>query len=179
MKLSVPDTRTAISTVLICAVVLCYASALAAELFAPKISLPDKMESRDYSVKLVESWNVPSKEEVGFPAYAGSFIIAMMEAGPMVANDDTVMALPSMTLATEDELAKVVSFYKEKLQDWKYKNSYDMFDIFWIGPDDFNNFDMTVGMTIPNVVIFEANSGQTDFMPKAKTTITIVYKPKK
>jgi hypothetical protein len=97
----------------------------------------------------------------------------------MEVNDDTIMTLPSITLATEDEQAKVVSFYKEKLKEWKYKNSFDMFDIFWDGPDEFNNMDMTQGMTIPNLVVFGSTDGEPNFMPEAKTAITIVYKPKK
>ena len=84
-----------------------------------------------------------------------------------------------MTLATVDEPAKVAAFYKEKLKDWKYKNSFDMFDIFWKGPDDFDNFDVTQSSIIPNVVIFESMPSQSDMMPEAKTLITIVYEPVK
>lgn len=152
---------------------------IAEDLFASKINLPEGIENRDGWVKLVESWTVPSKEEVGIPAYPGAFIVALMEAQAMVMNDDTIMALPSITLATEDEQSKVVSFYKEKLKEWKYKNSFGMFDIFWIGPDDFNNMDMNQGMTIPNIAVFESTEGEPNFMPEAKTAITIVYNPEK
>jgi len=152
---------------------------LAEDLFAPKINLPEKIDNRDNWVDLVESWTVPSKEEVGIPAYPGSFIVALMDAQAMVVNDDTIMALPSITLAVIDEQAKVVDFYKEELKDWKYKNSFGMFDVFWLGPDDFNNMDMNQGMTIPNLVVFESTDGEPNFMPEAKTAITIVYKPSK
>jgi hypothetical protein len=168
-------------TVLVLLFIIVFNSALvvAEEPFAPKITLPEKIENRDNWVNLVESWTVPSKEKVGIPAYPGAFIVALMDSGPMEVNDDTIMTLPSITLATEDEQAKVVSFYKEKLKEWKYKNSFDMFDIFWDGPDEFNNMDMTQGMTIPNLVVFGSTDGEPNFMPEAKTAITIVYKPKK
>lgn len=156
-----------------------HSTILAEEPFAPKIVLPEKMENRKNWVYLVESWNVPSQEEVGLPLYPGAFIVALMDSSTMVMNDDTIKTLPSMTLATTAEQAEVVSFYKEKLKDWKYKNSFDMFDIFWNGPDEFNNIDMTQGMTIPNLVVFESTDGEPNFMPEAKTTITIVYKPNK
>lgn len=154
-------------------------SIFAEEPFAPKIKLPEKMENRDIWVDMVNGWTVPSKEVVGLPVYPGAFIVALMDGGPMEVNDDTLMMLPSITMATVDDQAKVVSFYKEQLKDWKYKNSFDMFDIFWDGPDEFNNLDMTQGMTIPNIVVFGATEGEPNFMPEAKTAITIVYKPKK
>jgi hypothetical protein len=167
-------------TVLVIALLLLNPSIILAEdLFAPKINLPENIDNRDNWVDLVESWTVPSKEEVGLPAYPGAFIVALMDAQEMVMNDDTVMTLPSITLAAVDEQAKVVDFYKEHLKDWKYKNSFGMFDIFWLGPDDFNNMDMNQGMTIPNLVVFESTDGEPNFMPEAKTAITIVYKPNK
>jgi len=162
-----------------CIIVFSYFSVFAEELFAPKITLPEKMENRDTWVDMVNGWTVPSKVQVGLPAYPGAFIVALMDGGSMVVNDDTIATLPSITLSTFDDQAKVVSFYKEKLKDWKYKNSFDMFDIFWDGPDDFNNMDMTQGMTIPNIVVFESTDGEPNFMPEAKTAITIVYKPLK
>jgi hypothetical protein len=164
---------------IICLMLFNSITILAEEPFAPKIDLPEKMENRKIWVDIVESWNVPSKAEVGLPAYPGAFIVTLMESKEVIMNDDTLISLPSMTLATTDDQAKVVSFYKEKLKDWKFKNSYDMFDIFWIGPDEFNNMDMSQAMTIPNIVIFGSTKGEPNFMPEAKTAITIVYKPTK
>ncbi len=158
---------------------LSYSTVVAEEPFAPKIKLPEKIENRANWVTLVDSWKVPSKEEVGLPVYPGAFIVALMQGGPIEVNDDTLVMLPLITMATVDDQAKVVSFYKEKLKDWKYKNTFDMFDIFWDGPDEFNNIDMTQGMTIPNIVVFESTDGEPNFMPEAKTAITIVYKPVK
>jgi hypothetical protein len=97
----------------------------------------------------------------------------------MEANGEKMDTLPAITLATMDEPAKVTAFYKEKLADWKYKNQMSMFDIFWTGKDEFNNMDITEAATIPNLIIMKAFSAQTDFLPGAKTAITIVYKPVK
>ena len=149
------------------------------EPFAPKVNPSKKMANRQMYVNLIKQWKVPSKNTVGLPPYSGAYIVALMESVEMTANDKKFTTLPAMTLATVDEPAKVAAFYKEKLKDWKYKNSFDMFDIFWKGPDDFDNFDITQSSIIPNVVIFESMPSQSDMMPEAKTLITIVYEPVK
>ncbi len=151
-------------------------TALAEEPFAPKVDLPKNLDNRDMWVNLVKQWVVPSKAEVGIPAYPGSVIVALKDKGWMEANGEKMDTLPAITLATKDEPEKVTAFYKEKLVDWKHKNQMDMFDIFWTGKDEFNNMDMTESATTPNVVIMGAFSAQTDFLPGAKTAITIVYK---
>ncbi len=153
--------------------------ALADELFAPKINLPKKLENRDIWENMVKNWVVPSKEEVGIPAYPGSFIVALKEKGWIEANGKKMDTLPAITLATSDKMAKVTAFYKETLKDWKHKNQMGMFDIFWTGKDDFNSMDVTESATVPNLIIVEAMSAQTDFMPDAKTAITIVFDPVK
>jgi hypothetical protein len=154
-------------------------SALAAEPFALKVNLPKNLENRNMWANVVKQWVIPSKEEVGIPAYPGSFIVALKEKGLMEVNGKKMETLPIITLATADEPAKVVAFYKEKLADWKYENQMGMFDVFWTGKDEFNNMDIAESSTTPNLVIMEAISIQTDFLPKAKTAINIVYKPVK
>ncbi len=170
----------AIGICLIMAMGLSVLTALASEPFAPKVDLPKNLENRDMWANLVEQWVVPSKEEVGIPAYPGAVIVALKdEKGWMEANGEKMDMLPAITLATKDEPAEVTAFYKEKLADWKHKNQMNMFDIFWTGKDDFNNMDVTESATTPNLVIMAAFSAQTDFLPGAKTAITIVYKPVK
>jgi len=165
---------------LVMAMGLTVLTASAEESFAPKVDLPKNLDNRDMWVNLIKQWVVPSKEEVGIPAYPGSVIVALKEKkGWMEVNGEKMDTLPAITLATKDEPAKVAAFYKEKLADWKHKNQMDMFDIFWTGKDEFNNMDITESATTPNVVIMGAFSAQTDFLPGAKTAITIVYKPVK
>lgn len=154
-------------------------TAFADEPFAPKVNLPKKLENRNIWENMVKNWDVPSKEEVGIPAYPGSVIVALKQKSWMEANGEKMDTLPSLILATSDEMEKVTVFYKEKLKDWKYKNQMGMFDIFWTEKDDFNNMDITETATIQNLSIMEAMSAQTDFVPDAKTAITIVYKPVK
>lgn len=164
---------------LIMAMGLTVLTALASEPFAPKVDLPKNLENRDMWVNVIKSWVVPSKEEVGIPAYPGSVIVALKDKSWMEANGEKMDTLPAITLATKDEPAKVTAFYKENLADWKYKNQMNMFDIFWTGKDEFNNMDITEAAIIPNLVVMEAFSAQTDFLPGAKTAITIVYTPVK
>jgi hypothetical protein len=159
------------------ALVLSVATVLAGEAFAPAITPPEKMQDRDMWVGMIKQWKIPDKEAVAVPAYPGAYVVACMGASTMEANGEKSATLPALTLATEDDQAKVTAFYKKELADWSYKNSYDMFDIFWTGPEEFNNMDITQSAVTPNVTILAANAGQTDFMPTAKTAIIIVYKP--
>jgi len=168
-----------IGVILILAMGLTVSTTLASESFAPKVDLPKNLENRDMWVDMMKNWVIPSKEEVGIPAYPGSVIVALKGKSWMEANGEKMDTLPAITLATKDEPAKVAAYYKEKLSDWKYKNQMSMFDIFWTGKEEFNNMDITEAATIPNLVIMEAFSAQTDFLPGAKTAITLVYKPTK
>ena len=169
--------RVLIGSLLACALLLSFSTILAGEPFAPTIAPPEKMQDRDMWLDLIEQWEVPDKDAVAMPAYPGAYVVACMGATSMEANGVKSETLPTLTLATEDDQAKVTAFYKEKMADWNYKNSFDMFDVFWTGPDEFNNLDINQSMTIPNVTIMKATAGQTDFMPTAKTAIMIVYKP--
>ena len=53
---------------------------------APKVNLPKKLENRDMWENMVKNWVVPSKDEVGIPAYPGSVIVALKEKSWMEAN---------------------------------------------------------------------------------------------
>jgi hypothetical protein len=154
-------------------------TARADEPYAPKVNLPKKMQNRDMWVNMIKQWNVPGKKEVGVPAYPKAHIVSLAPASEMTANGQKYATLPAITLATADDPTKVKAFYQEALKDWKFKNQMGMFDIFWTGKDEFNNMDIRESATTPNVIIMGAISAQTDFMPDAKTAITIVYKPVK
>jgi len=149
------------------------------EEFAPKVTPPKDMENRSMWMELIEKWDIPSTSEVEVPAYPGAFIVAFAPASWMEANGVKSETFPSIVLATSDDRAKVTAFYTEKLKDWKYKNSMNMFDVFWTGRDEFNSMDITQAAVTSNVNIMDAMSIHTDYMPDAKTAITIVYKPGK
>ena len=152
---------------------------VAAESFAPKVDPPKNMANRAMVVQMIEQWDIPSKETVGLPAYPGAVIVAYAGASEMTANDVKYKTLPSLALSTVDEPAKVAAFYKEKLKDWRYERSFDMFDVFWTGREKFNSLDIREGMTTPNINIMESTPQTNEFMPEAKTKITIVFEPVK
>jgi hypothetical protein len=179
MRNSIKKHSLVIGMSLIIAMGLTVSTSFASESFAPKVELPKKLENREIWVNMMKNWVVPSKEEVGIPAYPGSVIVALKDKSWMEVNGEKMETLPTISLATKDEMAKVTAFYKKNLSDWKYKNQMNMFDIFWTGKDEFNNMDISEAATIPNLIVMEAFSAQTDFLPGAKTTITIVYKPVK
>jgi len=178
MRDRLKDNGTMIGSLLICVLVLSFAAVLAGEPFAPKITPPEKIQNREMWLNMIKQWEVPDQESVGVPAYPGAYIVACSGALSMEANGVKSTTWPVVTLATEDDQDKVTAFYKKELDDWSYKNSFDMFDVFWTGPDEFDNLDIRQSSVISNVTILGATAGQTDFMPKAKTAIIIVYKPK-
>lgn len=153
-------------------------TAFTSEDFAPVAKFPKNLKEKDYWVKLIKGWKIPSKETVGVPAYPGAKIAMFMPASTMTANENKIETFPVITLGSTDSQDKIVAFYKENLKDWKYKNSFSMFDIFWQGPDDFNNMDMEQAAVTIHVVIFEATI-PLELMPETKTQIQINYKTDK
>ncbi|MFC2141567.1 hypothetical protein ACFLR7_01365 [Acidobacteriota bacterium] len=151
----------------------------AEDLFAPKVTPPKNIENRSFWMQMIESWNIPGKSEVQVPAYPGAYVVGFMPASEMTANGVKSKTFPSIVLATSDERAKVTEFYREALKEWKYENMMDMFDIFWTGKDEFNSMDIEQATSTTNINIADAFQPHKDFMPDAKTTITIVYKPEK
>ena len=149
----------------------------AEELFAPKVTPPKNTENRSMWMQMIENWDIPGKSEVGIPAYPGAYIVGFMPASEMTANGVKSKTFPTIVLATSDDKAKVTAFYKEKLKEWKYKNMMGMFDVFWTGRDDFNSMDIEQSTSTANINIADAMQPHKDFMPDAKTSITIVYKP--
>ncbi len=148
---------------------------VAGEKFAPKVKLPSNMNDRALWAPVVKNWKVPSKSEVGIPAYEGSFIVSLKVASHMTANGVKYNTLPTIILATTDDPAKVTAFYKVKLKDWKYKNDWKMFDVFWKDGKKFNSMDIRDNATRPNIIIQKAGIPYLEYMPKAKSVITIVY----
>jgi len=148
----------------------------AGDSFAPKVKLPAKMENRAMWKKVVNDWKVPSLSEVGIPAYPGTFIVGLKGKNHMTANGKKYITLPTIVLATKIEMKKVTEFYKEKLKKWRYMNDMDMFDVFWNSSGKFNSLDIRQTATMPNIIIMKAGLPYTEYMPDAKTVITIVYK---
>ncbi len=144
--------------------------------FAPKVKLPGNMENRSMWAKVIKDWKVPSKSEVGISAYPGAFIVGLKGVSHMTANGIKYNTLPAIVLATTIGQKKVTEFYKEKLNKWRYMNDMDMFDVFWNNSGKFNSLDIRQTATMPNIIIMEAGLPYTEYMPNAKTVITIVYK---
>lgn len=151
----------------------------AEELFAPKVTPPKNAENRSMWMQMIENWDIPGKSEVGIPAYPGAYIVGFMPASEMTSNGVKSTTFPTIVLATSDEREKVTEFYMKELKEWKYENMMDMFDIFWTGRDEFNSMDIDQTTSTTNINIANALQPHKDFMPDAKTTITIFYKPGK
>jgi hypothetical protein len=150
-----------------------------AEEYAPRVNPPKNITNRDFWVKTISGWKIPSKEDVGIPAYPGALIVNFRDTSSMTSNGKELVTLPIIVLETEDEQTKVAAFFKEQLKDWKYENKFGMFDVFWM-EGEFNFMDIDQAATQPNVQIQAPIASEPDrMMPTSKTRIQIIYKTQK
>lgn len=145
--------------------------------FAPTVEPPENIENRGMWFDMIDKWVVPTKGEVGIPAFPGAYIIQVQKASTMRVGNKTIKTLPVITLATVDPPEKVVNFYREKLKDWDYSNDF-MTRAFWEKKGDFDPLDPRKTSTVPNVIIFDVSDDMPEvLMPKARATIKITYIP--
>lgn len=157
-----------------------------AEPFAPKLSTagikPAKQDElsvrlHGMTVKMMEASKVPDRATVPVPPYPGAKVSVALEANTMELNGKKIQCLPSMTLLSADPVEKVMAYYKQELKGFKYKKEFfGMSHLFWTGRDDLNSVDIENSCATTHVGI----QSQTPdvFMPEAKTSIAIIYKPK-
>lgn len=83
-----------------------------------------------------------------------------------------------MPEGTKKYTDKVVTFYEERLKDYRHKSKFDgIVNVFWVGPDDYDWRYVTQVCTTPNISI--APEEGHDLMPEAKSVLEIGYVPKK
>lgn len=136
------------------------------EQFAPKADIPKNPKNDpglNLSIMFLKNVKIPTKKEVGLPAYPNSKII-QTDAG-------STKRLPMVRLLALDEPSKVAAYYKKALSDWKYKEFFGTHS-FWKGEEE----EAMMGK-VPNVQIGNADSFN-KVMPSAKTAIGIWYQSK-
>ena len=146
--------------------------------FAPTVELPGNMENRDMWLDMIDKWVVPTKGEVGIPAFPNAYIIQVRKASTMKVGNKTIKTLPVITLATVDQPEKVVNFYREKLKGWDYGNDL-MTRAFWEKDGHFDPLDPRKTSTVPNVIIYDISGDMPEVsMPKARSRIKVTYIPR-
>lgn len=148
------------------------------EAYAPKIKVPDAVKDdpeAGLEVMMINMAEVPGRSAVEQPPYPGAFVLQALPASEMAINEDRFQTLPSIRLLTTDDPAKVLEFYKEKLEGWTFGEGFGgMFQYLYRGDGEFDPMSKS-GRTTPSVVITDAE-GMYKVMPDAKTEITIHYK---
>jgi hypothetical protein len=143
--------------------------------FAPKADVPEELDDSNARLRrmILEATEVPTRAEVGIPAYPGARVVQVHPPGSEQVN--SVEALPLVWLISDDEPAKVAEFYRRELPDWNagefYLNSW-----FWSGQGQFDPLD-TSGITTPSVGIMPPVPGRTDMFPGTSSEIQVRYQP--
>ena len=134
------------------------------EPFAPRADIPRNHKNDpeiNLAIMFLKNVKIPTKQEVGVPAYPGSKII---QTDPGAAD-----RLAMVRLLVIDPPEKVLAFYKKALTDWKYKDFYGTHS-FFKGSENDAMMGKTPAIQIASADLFKKS------MPAAKTTIGIWFK---
>lgn len=143
--------------------------------FAPLVDLPDDISSSKISfleAQTVQKSVIPSKEDVGVPAYPDAKIL-FTQTGNKANVNGRQTALPDQVfLGTTAPFNTVVEFYKEHLKAWNF-NEEDGSVIF------FEENATTVPAEDPTLqkILLSPDDDTRNLMPEAQTTIHIHYYP--
>ena len=135
------------------------------EQFAPKAKTPDNTNNDPQiagTIMILQEVKIPDRSEVGFNPYPDSRVIQTTHIAQL--------GIPVIRLKSNDEMAKVVEFYKNDLSDWSYKNLFGT-HMFWKGSE----MEAMMGK-IPNAQITTAEDYNKAW-PDAQTIIVIFYEP--
>lgn len=150
---------------------------------APKADIPTnrpvdetKAFEFDLEVRMLKSFRVPAKSEVGIPAYPGAKALKLMPAGKGKLNGEPFESLPVVELITMDDPKKVAAWYRNKL-GWQ-EEEFLLNAYFWPGGEFHPLAISGMEMTSVGVLGIPENILSYYCMPGAKTTIQIRYNPR-
>ena len=132
-------------------------------------SAPKNITSRSYIV--------PTKGEIGIPIYPGSYLTSLTAPRADTLEFENSI-LPFINLVTKDQLSKVISFYKSKLNKadgWNYSEEYKTFvqgDV----ASALTGFVPAVGIRNETGENFDLVHADEKLKAKLKTRIQIFYK---
>lgn len=150
-----------------------------ADAYAPRLPIPGDLPDdpgAELMVMAMRSVVIPSKSEVGVPAYPGARIMSTMAASTMTVNGEEIETMPALAMLSEDEIADVVKFYMENLEGWHQKEFFGNY-MFWDGPADANPLDISLPYPLVGIMALDESSSEAAFWPGVKTRVDIRYRP--
>jgi hypothetical protein len=153
-------------------------STTAQEKFAEVALIPDNIDSRDSWILLISSWNIPTADEVGFPAYPNAFITRVERGSHSTTEKKEDYSFPLVELHTTDDIDKVLSYYKEKLPGFSFTEHYGgLVYTFHFGTEEFN--PMSEPKIAKKIEHIQIGKSKHKLMPNAKTSIYFIFNPDK
>lgn len=149
-----------------------------ADAYAPSLSVPSSPPDDPVAKLLilaVRNADLPSKSEVGIPAYPGARIMSTMAASTMEVNGEEVEGLPALAMLSGDEISEVVKFYKQNLEGWQSEEFYGSY-IFWDGPADANPLDISLPYPTLGIIPLDESGTEASIWPDMKTRIDMRYR---
>jgi hypothetical protein len=150
-----------------------------ADAYAPVLPVPKDVPD-DPGAKMMamamRGVQVPSKSEVGVPAYPDARVMSTMAGQKMMANDEEVEMLPALALLSGDTISDVLAFYTKKLKGWHQKEFFGSY-MFWDGPPDADPLDITLPYPLVAIMPLAESGSERTLWPNMKTRIDIRYKP--
>jgi hypothetical protein len=156
-------------------------SAAPRDAYAAKLPIPEEVPDgpgAELGVSMLESAKVPSKSEVGVPAYPGARVMSTMGATAMTVNDERVETLPAMAMLSTDETARVVEFYRGELSGWRHKEFMGS-HWFWDGPADHDPMDFTAPYPSVAIMGIDGDDDLALMWPGIRTRIDIKYRSRR
>lgn len=147
--------------------------------YVPVLEVPSKLPDdpgAQMAVIMLESADVPSKDDVSIAAYPGAQLMSAMRGMEMTANGEKMTTWPALSMLSEDPVADVVAFYAEQLPDWRYKEIVGM-HLFWNGDEDSNPLDITGKYSLVSLTPVADDDTIRKMWPKTRTRIDLRYEP--
>jgi len=155
------------------------ASLVYAEPFAPKVHVPQEMLDPTHpdalDAMMAKNSKIPSKQEVGLPAYQGAKVMHTQQPSGAQINGKELQPNHMVRMGTADPIDRVRRFYREQLSDWSSTESFGT-HILYQGEGKFELMHES-SMITPHVQIREAYPQESPLMPEMSTVIEIYYRP--
>ena len=147
--------------------------------YVPVLEVPSELPDdpgMHMAVIMLESAEVPSRDDVNIPAYRGAQLMSAMRGMEMTVNDEKMTTWPALSMLSEDPVADVAEFYAEQLPEWRYKEIVGM-HLFWNGDEDSNPLDISGQFSLVSLVPVADDDTIRKMWPKTRTRIDLRYEP--
>lgn len=140
------------------------------EPFAPLAKVPDDAPDKEMHAKRLAAIEVPTRKQVGVPAYPGAVITFAIRGTTMELHGSRVTTLPVIQLLTSASVEDVVAFYTKSLDDWTHDQQVFIHEL---RPPHGGEEDSATAVSRPFVKIQPTRAEP--LVPDAATRIEIAY----